>query len=168
MRHAFFKLGFLSIFFALTAAVCLAQNNDEKEIKELQDRQATAWNEHDATAYANLFTADGEVVNVVGWWWKDRKEIETKLKAAFAFVFKESKLTITDVSIRIIKPDIAIAHVQWTMTGAKTPPNIPEPKQGTQLQVLKKQEGRWLIFSFQNTASLPETPFPLEPPTSDP
>ena len=164
MRNALLKLGFLTMVLALSAAVCSAQNSDEKQIKELQDRQATAWNEHDATAYANLFTQDGEVVNVVGWWWKDRKEIETKLKAAFAFLFKESKLTITDVKVKFIKPDVAIAHVQWTMTGAKTPPNIPEPKEGTQLQVLKKQKGRWLIFSFQNTSSIPERPFPLGPP----
>lgn len=165
MRNAFLKLGVLTVFLALPIVVCSAQTRDETDIKVLQERQATAWNDHDATAYANLFTEDGEVVNVVGWWWRGRREIETKLKAAFAFVFKESKLTITDVSVRFIKPDVAIAHVQWTMTGSKTPPNIPEPKQGTQLQVLKKQKGRWLIFSFQNTATIPETPFPTGPPT---
>jgi len=148
------KVAFLLIIFALNIVTGAAQTNDEQQIKALQERQAAAWNQHDATAYANLFSQDGEVVNVVGWWWKDRREIETKLKAAFAFVFKNSTLTITDVSVRLIQPDVAVAHVQWTMTGARTPPNIPEPKQGTQLQVLRKQKGQWLIFSFQNTASI--------------
>lgn len=149
---------------AVVAPTCLAQDRDVAQIKELQQRQADAWNQHDATAYANLFTEDGEVVNVVGWWWKDRREIETKLKAAFAFVFKDSILTITDTKVRFVKPDVAIAHVTWTMAGAKTPPNIPEPKQGIEIQVLKKQKGQWLILSFQNTTSIPETPFPLGPP----
>jgi uncharacterized protein (TIGR02246 family) len=60
---------------------------------------------------------------------------------------------------------LAIAHVQWTMSGAKTPPGIPEPRQGTQLQVLKKIGSKWLIYSFQNTNSVPEQPFPKAPPS---
>ena len=155
----------LLIILALTASiVCAQRSQDEVQIRDLQQRQADAWNHHDATAYANLFTEDGEVVNVVGWWWKDRREIETKLKAAFAIVFKESTLTIIDTKVRFVKPDVAIAHVLWTMKGARTPSNIPEPKQGIEIQVLKRQKGRWLIFSFQNTTSVPETPFPLGPP----
>jgi uncharacterized protein (TIGR02246 family) len=71
------------------------------------------------------------------------------------------------VQVRFLKPDIAIAHVRWTMTGAKTPPGVPEPKQGIEIQVLKKQQGKWLIMSFQNTSSIPEVPFRLGPPSSD-
>ena len=137
---------------------------DEAEIRQVQVRQAQAWNEHDATAYANLFTEDGEVVNIVGWWWKGRAEIEKKLTAAFSVVFKESTLTVTDVQTRFLTPEIAIAHVLWTMQGAKTPPNIPEPRQGIQIQVLQKLSGNWMIVSFQNTVSIPETAFPSAPP----
>jgi hypothetical protein len=50
------------------------------------------------------------------------------------------------------------------MTGAKTPPGIPEPRAGIQLQVLRKQADGWRIASFQNTNAVPETPFPLGPP----
>jgi len=35
-----------------------------------------------------------------------------------------------------------MAHVRWTMTGAKTPPGVPEPRQGIELQVLQKQKGK--------------------------
>lgn len=154
----------LATVIALTLPAVSAQQSDEAQIRDLQQRQERAWNTHDATAYAALFTEDGEVVNIVGWWWKGRQEIENKLKAAFTFVFKTSTLTITDVHVRFLKPDVAVAHVKWTMTGAKTPPGVPEPRQGIEIQVLKKQRGKWLIFSFQNTASLPETPFPLAPP----
>lgn len=137
---------------------------DEAAIREVQSRQAEAWNHHDAKAYAALFTPDGDVVNVVGWWWKGPAEIERKLAAGYAFVFRESTLTITDVDVRFLTPDIAVAHVRWTMTGAKTPPGIPEPRAGIQLQVLRKQGGQWRIASFQNTNAVPETPFPAGPP----
>ena len=141
----------------------LAQASDEAAIHNLQIRQADAWNRHDATAYAGLFTEDGDVVNVVGWWWKGRAEIEKKLTAGFAFVFRESRMTITDVQVRFISADIALAHVSWMMVGARTPPGIPEPRDGIQLQILTKQAGKWQIASFQNTSSVPERPFPTGP-----
>ena len=146
------------------ASPAAAQSADEAAIREVQKRQADAWNQHDAKAYAGLFTEDGEVVNIVGWWWRGRAEIEQKLTAAFAFVFRESTLTVTDVQVRFLTPQTAIAHVQWTMVGAKTPPGLPEPKQGIEVQVLQKLGGKWLIVSFQNTISVPERPFPVGPP----
>lgn len=146
------------------AAIAAAQTSDDRQIRELQARQADAWNRHDARAYADLFTDDGEVVNVVGWWWKGRRQIESRLTDAFAFVFRDSRLTITDVRTRYLAPGLAVAHVRWTMTGAKMPPGIPEPRAGIELQVLKKVRGKWLIYTFQNTNSLPERPFPKGPP----
>ena len=136
----------------------------ETAIRDLQARQADAWNRHDAAAYARLFTPDGDVVNVLGWRWRGREEIERKLTAAFAFVFRDSKLTITDVDVRPLGAAAAVAHVRWTMTGAKTPPGMPEPREGIQLQVLTKHGNEWQILSFQNTNSISEFPFPTAPP----
>jgi uncharacterized protein (TIGR02246 family) len=125
----------------LDGSASAATSDDENSIRQLQTSQADAWNRHDAAAYAALFTEDGDCVNVVGWWWKGRAQIESKLKAAFAFVFHESQLTITETAVRLLSPTIAIAHVSWTMTGAKTPPGIPEPRQGIEIQVLQKKSG---------------------------
>ena len=140
----------------------------EAEIRNLQARQAEAWNRHDAKAYADLFTEDADVVNVVGWWWKGRPQIESRLTAAFAYVFRDSTMTIAEVHVRFLTPETAIAHVLWTMAGARTPPGIPEPRQGIQTQVLEKREGGWRIAAFQNTHSVPETPFPTGPPHASP
>jgi uncharacterized protein (TIGR02246 family) len=151
---------------ALGGSASAAASDDESAIRQLQVSQAGAWNRHDAAAYAALFTEDGDCVNVVGWWWKGRAQIESKLKDAFAFVFHESQLTITDTSVRFLSPTIALAHVSWTMTGAKTPPGMPEPRVGIQTQVLQNKSGHWLIQAFQNTNGAPERPFPVGPPTA--
>ncbi len=149
----------------LLVAHAFASEADEPAIRALQARQAAAWNAHDAAAYANLFTPDGDIVNVLGWWWRGRAEIQSKLTDAFAWVFRDSKLTITDVHTRFVDRATAIVHVRWTMDGAKVPPGAPAPpREGIQLQVLRKANGQWLIASFQNTNSIPETPFPKGPP----
>ena len=116
---------------------------DEAEIRDLQVPQQEAWNRHDARAYAALFTDDGDVVNVVGWWWKGRSDIETNLTAAFSVVFRDSTLKITDVQVRFLASDVAVAHVRWSMEGSKTPPGIPEPREGIQIQVLQKRDRAW-------------------------
>jgi uncharacterized protein (TIGR02246 family) len=150
----------------VTGAVAPAA--DEAAIRALETAQQDAWNRHDAKAYANLFTEDGDCVNVVGWWWKGRAEIEAKLTDAYAFVFRESVLTIGEVTVRSLQPDLAVVHVRWTMTGARTPQGIPTPQQGIQTQLVEKQSGKWLIAAFQNTNSIPEMPFPKGPPGSGP
>jgi len=141
-------------------------NPDEQKIKELQLRQANAWNRHDPGAYTQLFTDDADVVNILGWWWQGKDEIQRKLKDGFAYAFRESTLTIIDTNIKFVSKTVAVAHVDWTMTGARMPPAFPEPKQGIQLQVLEKVKGVWKIRSFQNTLSVPAADFPTGPPTS--
>jgi uncharacterized protein (TIGR02246 family) len=138
-----------------------ARAKDEKDIRETVTAQQDTWNRHDAKAYAALFAEDGDCVNVVGWWWKGRAEIEQKLTRAFEFVFRDSNLTIENVDVRFLTPQVAVAHARWTMKGAKTPPNIPEPRVGIQTITLQKKAGKWLMVAFQNTNAVPETPFPI-------
>lgn len=155
-----------SILYAL--AVCLAPlaaaGEPEPaiaEIRVLQQRQADAWNAHDARAYASLFVEDGDVVNVMGWWWRGRTEIERNLRQAFAYTFAGSRLTIKETTVRMLQADLAVAHVRWTMDGARVPPGAAAPpREGIQLQVLRREAGAWRIVSFQNTNRLPEAAFP--------
>ena len=148
----------------LSAVGYAAPSSDNADIRAVVTRQGDAWTRHDPKAYAALFTEDCDVVNIVGWWWKGRAELEQKLGAAFAVVFRDSQLTITEVQVRSLSPDIALAHARWTMSGARTPPGMPEPREGIQTLVLKKIAGQWLISGFQNTLSVPERAFPTAPP----
>lgn len=136
---------------------------DEAAVRAVVQGQEDAWNRHDAKAYAARYWEDADVVNVQGWWWKGRADIEQKLTAAFAFVFRESALTITSIDIRFLTPEIAVAHARWTMTGARMlPSGLPAPREGLETVVLQKQGGKWLIAAFQNTNSLPERLFPKQ------
>lgn len=145
------------------AASARAAPADDAAIRAVQARQEAAWNAHDAHGYAQLFAEDADVVNILGWWWKGRAEAERKLATAFAFVFAESRLHIDDVSVRPLSDDLALAHVTWSMTGARSPDgsggNVPQ--HGIETQVLQRSPAGWLIVSFQNTNAVPERPFPM-------
>jgi uncharacterized protein (TIGR02246 family) len=164
MQRNIFTLALVAVITSLAGIAGAAESgNDEAGIRALEVQQQEAWNHHDAKTYAALFTEDGDCVNVVGWWWKGRAEIEKKLTDAYLYVFKESALTLGDVTVRFLEPNTAVVHVRWTMTGARTPQGIPTPQQGIQTQLVQKQSGKWLIAAFQNTNSLPEMPFPKGP-----
>ena len=157
------RYGYTVALLALaTTPASAASKTDLSAIKLLEQRQADAWNAHDINAYSNLFVADAQVVNVLGWHWTSRAELQQKLGRAFATVFAKSRMTIEGTMVDFLKPDVAVAHVRWTMTGALSPTGSGSdaPQQGIQTQVLIKHAGVWRIVDFQNTNSVPERPFP--------
>jgi uncharacterized protein (TIGR02246 family) len=155
------RMGVLALSLA-PSPVAAQAGGDETQIRAVEAAQAAAWNAHDSARYAALFTADAQVVNVLGWHWRSRQELQTKLAAAFASVFARSTMTIVGTDVQWVKPDVAVAHVTWTMTGAASPTGAGSdaPEQGIQTQVLVKRAGTWRISAFQNTNSVPERPFP--------
>jgi uncharacterized protein (TIGR02246 family) len=147
---------------AFSGPAVSATQPDEQKIRALEQEQAESWNAHDIHAYAALFTADATVVNVLGWQWDSRAELEQKLGQAFRSVFARSRMAIGNVSVHFLKPDVAIAHVRWSMSGALSPTGAGTdvPQQGIQTQVLVRRAGSWRITDFQNTNSMPEKAFP--------
>lgn len=144
------------------AARGAASAADEAAVRAIIQSQQAEWNRHDAKAYAARYWDDADVVNVEGWWWKGRVQIEQKLTDAFAYVFSESRLTITKIDVRFLTPEVAIAHAGWTMTGARTPRGLAHPSEGLETVVLQKRGGKWRIAAFQNTNYLAEQAFPKQ------
>jgi len=160
--HSLIGAVLIAVSMPLSAAVA---NNDANSIRELEKRQEEAWNAHDARRYAHLFAADADTVNVLGWWWKGRDELERKLAAGFSFVFAHSVLHVDEVVVRFLTDDIAIVHVRWSMTGALSPDGSGKnvPLKGIQTQTVHKSGAGWQIAAFQNTHSVPERNFPQGP-----
>jgi uncharacterized protein (TIGR02246 family) len=170
MKQQFLRFVILGLVTALGGPTFSAdQNQDETEIRKVMMALDDAWNHHDMKAFANQFAEDADQVNVAGWWWKGRPEIEKKLTAAHAFIFRESTHSDDEVYIKFLTPQIAVVHVLWSIVGDKhldgTPCGTPaQPRKGIQTQVLQKQAGKWLIVAFHNTNRVPEEPFPAGPP----
>lgn len=53
---------------------------------------ADAWNRDDMDDFSSLFCEDANFVNVVGMWWKNRREIEAAHRATHETMFRDSRL----------------------------------------------------------------------------
>jgi uncharacterized protein (TIGR02246 family) len=127
-------------------------HTEPSAITRVVDVFVDAWNRHDMEAFADLFTTDAEFVNVVGLWWKGREEIKRAHEVTHASMFKNSRLTVLDTSVRFPLPRLAIARSRWRLEGHVSPAGQPlPPRTGILLNVLAMNGKTWAIIDSQNT-----------------
>jgi uncharacterized protein (TIGR02246 family) len=73
-------------------------------------------NNHEAPLAAS-FTQDADFVNVYGMWRRGPAEIESRQKERMETVLKNAKITLLDLRIRFIRPDVPIVHETHEMSG---------------------------------------------------
>ncbi len=122
------------------------------EVTHIVNAFADAWNRHDMEEFAELFAADAEFVNVVGLWWKGRAQIRQAHEHTHATMFRNSRLTILETTVRFPSPQFAIARSHWRLEGHETPEGqaLP-PRTGLLANVLVSTGGAWTIIDSQNT-----------------
>ena len=127
-------------------------HEDEEAIEKVIAGTTEAFNKHDAKAFARFYTPDAELVTVRGERMKGVVEIEKGLAAIFATRATAATLKTVDVSIRFIKPDVAVAHVTNEMSGVVNTEGekIPSHRE-LSIRVLVKDKGTWRVTAFHNT-----------------
>jgi len=97
-------------------------------------------------------TPDADFVNIYGMWRKGPAEIERRQRERMETVLREAKLTLLDLRIRFIRPDVAIVH-QSQETGGYPDGDghTMPPQRELSIRVLVKEHGKWLTTAFQNT-----------------
>ncbi len=131
-------------------------SSDQEAIRDVVAAFEDSWNRHDMEAFAELFTEDADFVNVVGLWWKGRSEIKQAHETSHANMFKNSKLSISETSIRFLKPDVAVVRSEWELVGHTDPQGETlSPRKGILTNVVTEEGGRWVIVASQNTDIMP-------------
>ena len=127
-------------------------SEDRAAVESVVRAFSECWNQHDMEAFAELFAPDAEFVNVVGMWWKGRAEIKTAHEFTHSTMFKSSRLTILETSVRFPVPELAIARSRWLLENHVGPDGEPLPaRHGVLVNVLTRRGGRWSIIDAQNT-----------------
>ena len=138
------------------AVTCNAQipisREDDEAIRKVIAGTTEAFNKHDAKAFAAFYAPDAELVTVRGERMKGATEIEKGLASIFATRATAATLKTLDLSIRLIKPDVAIAHVTNEMSGVENSKRESQPPhRELSIRVLVKDEGKWRVTAFHNT-----------------
>lgn len=125
--------------------------NDDAAIRALATRWEQSWNDHDMKQLVSLMADDADFVNVGARHGKGRQEIEAEHTARLN-QFLESSWSTQAVRIQLLKPDVALAHIDWSLNGDKDPDGTPRsPRGGVFTWVVVKTSGGWFIRAAQNT-----------------
>lgn len=134
------------------AEACEINASDQEKIRAVVMGFFEAWNHHDMKAFAELFTDDAGWINIVGMHWRGKKAVIKAYEVFHRTIFQNTDMTPTDVEMRSVTSDVAVAVVTLK-AGDFTAPG-GEVKIGTQDRlsiVLVKREGQWNIAHGHNT-----------------
>lgn len=160
------KISMLAIMIAMgmialgSAATVEAQRTfdqaNEDAIKQVIVEMTTGFNSHDGRAASLMYAPDAQLVTVRGEVMNGRAEIEKGLPSIFATRAKNATHRTLDVSVRFIRPDVALAHVTNELSGLVAPDGQALPAhQELSLRVLTKEDGQWRVAAFHNTMIRP-------------
>ena len=129
-----------------------AERSEAEAVNAVISATTKAFNRHDARAWAQLSTPDARLVTVRGESMRGSAEIENGLQSIFKARARNATLRTLDVTVKFIRPDVALAHVTNEMSGVVAPDGTAmPPHQELSIRVLVKDGGVWRIAAFHNT-----------------
>ncbi len=157
----------LPIFFLMSfATTSNAQNGpDETAVRNIVQEEATAWTRGDAAAYSRHFAEDGLFTNILGQFFTGHAAFLKRHEELFKGPFRGTTLHHDVVSLRFLRPDVAMVDVLTSVTGfEKLAPGVSTDKKGRLrtrlLQVLVNKNGDWKIVNYHNVDVKSQTPVP--------
>ena len=122
--------------------------SDEAAVRAIVQSVQDAWNAHDGKAFAAPFADDADYVIINGMKIKGREAIERGHAAIFTTVYKDSHNVAAVRSVRFLRPDVAVVHVEWNM---EVRPG-GEKGRAMSTMVMTREGDGWSIAAFQNTS----------------
>jgi uncharacterized protein (TIGR02246 family) len=125
---------------------------DEAAIRKVIAATTDMFNRHDAEGFVQYYTSDADLVTVRGEVMSGTAEIEAGLNRIFQTRAGSATLREVDASIRLLGPDVALAHVTNELSGLVGPGGecLP-PHRERSVRVFVKRDGAWKVTAFHNT-----------------
>jgi uncharacterized protein (TIGR02246 family) len=156
VRHTFLRaLTCLAIFgtsLVNAAGTAPAFNaTDTAALNAVADHWREYWNSHDMDRFAGLFADDVDFVTKSGAWFQGKQATMEHHRKNHTSIFKDSTWTTDQVVIKYVKPDVAIIHIGWGLSGdSHHDGTASAPRHGMSTWVLTKRNGAWLLLAVQN------------------
>ena len=94
---------------------------EEVLVRKVLATYEDSWNRHDMEIFASVFTKDCDYVNIAGRHWKGVDENVRQHAALFQGRLAGVIQSATGVQIRFLKPDVALVHATWDVSGYTRP-----------------------------------------------
>jgi len=114
------------------------------------DRLNAAWNAGDGQAFAEMFTADADVINIFGQAYKGSADLKLRMQAIFDGVFKGSRHAARNLEIARRLDENSILIVSSTRIIVPAGPMSPETR-NRQTLILVREGDAWRIRHWHNT-----------------
>jgi uncharacterized protein (TIGR02246 family) len=141
--------------------------SDETAIRRIVEDEIAAWNKGDAVAYSRHFAADGTFTNITGQFFAGYDAFLKQHEVIFEGRFKETTLQQDIVSLKFVRPDVAVVEVLTAVAGvvgARLAPGTAGDAAGRLrtrlLQVVVKQGEEWKVVAYHNVDVKPGIPVP--------
>jgi uncharacterized protein (TIGR02246 family) len=128
---------------------------EEAAVRKFILEEIDRWNSN-GPIVAERYTEDSDYVSVNGLWIKGLADLKNKRDIPR---LRDSRITLVDLRIRFIRPDVAIVHETHDMSGKRTSKGeaLPTERQ-LSTRVMVKERGKWIQTAFQNTIVRPVDP----------
>ena len=148
----------------LTSQLSAQSRSDTTAVRNIVKNEIETWNKGDATGYSRDFAASGTFTNIRGQFFAGYPAYLKQHEVIFQGIFKNSTLKQEIVSLKFIRPDVAILETATTVNGAPQGPvgvtRDDKRRIRTRLmQVVAKENGVWKIMTYHNVDVKPQTPF---------
>jgi uncharacterized protein (TIGR02246 family) len=162
----------MKVLFGLAIGVLASQlgaraTTDETAIRSIVEDEIVTWNEGDAVAYSRHFATDGTFTNITGQFFTGYEAFLKQHEVIFAGRFRQTRLQQDIVSLKFVRPDVAVVEVLTSVTGvvaAELAPGTGGDAKGRLrtrlLQVVVKQGEEWKVVAYHNVDVTPGIPLP--------
>jgi uncharacterized protein (TIGR02246 family) len=158
----------VALAIGLLAAPLGAQTaSDDTAIRRIVQDEIDAWNKGDAVAYSRHFAADGTFTNIAGQFFTGYDAFLKQHAVIFQGRFKQTTLQQDVVSLKFLRPDVAVIEVLTAVAGAApaqlvqgTAPDATGRLRTRLLQVVVKQGSDWKVVAYHNVDVKPGIPVP--------
>ncbi len=149
------KVAALAVVVFFAAMLGGQSGPDETAIRKVVQDEVTAWNNGDAEGYSRHFAADGTFTNLLGMYFTGQGAFRERHDQIFKGAYRGSMKHEDIVSIKFVRPDVAIVETLQTVTGfQKLLPGTTADAKGRLrtrlLQVMVRDGGEWKIAASHN------------------
>lgn len=158
MKRYGFILAMVALLALASAPAPSRDGSAEAANRALATAFERAWNAHDMgpERFGVLLAEDVDWVNVDAGRGSGRDQVVQGHVRVHQGKFKDSVFTVKGVDVALLKPDIAVVHIAWGITGDRNDDGTPrQPREGLFTWVTVKEGATWKIRASHNTNKNP-------------